>query len=227
MGRSRRTRVAVAVGVAVAAVVVAVAAFVIAQDPDGGGDAVADDSVRIVQPGAPGERARELSQGDLSGIEPPGHSTADTEFMRHMRVHHAQALEMAALVDERTDSADLPLLAERISRSQETEIDLIEQWLAERGEQVEPAEHPEHELMPGMATAEQLAELHAARGRAFDALFLDLMIAHHQGALVMVQELYAAGGGLEPAIDHFAREVEADQTIEIERMIDLRSARES
>ena len=81
--------------------------------------------------------------------------------------------------------------------------------------------------MPGMATPEQLAELDAARGPAFDALFLDLMIAHHQGALVMVEELYAAGGGSEPAVDHFAREVEADQTIEIARMTDMQSARGS
>ncbi len=60
-----------------------------------------------------------------------------------------------------------------------------------------------------------------ARGDAFDRLFLQLMIRHHQGALVMVQQLYAAGGGLEPASDRFAREVDADQTIEINRMQDF------
>ena len=225
MGRSRRTLVAVAVAVLVVAGAIAV--IVVAQDSDGSGAADDGGGVRIVQPGAPGQSGRELSQADLSSIEAPGHTAVDTEFMQHMRVHHAQALEMTALVDERTDSDDLPLLAERISLSQDAEIALIEQWLTERGEEIEPADHAEHELMPGMATPEQLAELEATRGPAFDALFLDLMIAHHQGALVMVHDLYAAGGGLEPAIDHFAREVEADQTIEIARMTDLQSARES
>ena len=79
--------------------------------------------------------------------------------------------------------------------------------------------------MPGMATLEQLAALDAARGPAFDAQFLELMIAHHQGALTMVEELYAAGGGVEPEADALAREVEADQAIEITRMTAMLAAR--
>ena len=77
--------------------------------------------------------------------------------------------------------------------------------------------------MPGMLDDTQLAALERARGDEFDRLFVDLMIRHHQGALVMVQELYATGGGLEPASDRFAREVEADQRIEITRMEQLRT----
>lgn len=195
---------------------------------EGGGDDGPDDGVRTVQPGAPGEAGRELSDEDVAGIGTPGHAAADTEFMQGMLVHHAQALEMAALVGERTDSEDLPLLAERITLSQEAEIALIEQWLTDRGEAIpEATDHARHELMPGMATAEQLAGLEAARGPTFDALFLDLMIAHHQGALTMVDDLYAAGAGMEPAVDGFAREVEADQSIEIMRMTDMQSARGS
>ena len=72
--------------------------------------------------------------------------------------------------------------------------------------------------MPGMLTAEQMGQLVAARGTQFDRLFLEFMIRHHEGALAMVQELYASGGGVEPATDRFAREVNADQTIEITRM---------
>jgi len=176
---------------------------------------------RIVQPGAPGQAGRTLSPGDVATIEPPAHNAADTLFMQQMIPHHAQALEMTALVDGRTGNTDLSLLAERIEASQLTEIDQMEAWLTERQEEV-PAGHDHHsgqpELMPGMLTDDQLAQLTAARGAEFDRLFLEFMIRHHQGALVMVQQLYAAGGGIEPASDRFAREVTADQNIEIRRM---------
>jgi uncharacterized protein (DUF305 family) len=138
--------------------------------------------------------------------------------------HHAQALEMTTMVAGRAASADLPRLAERIEVSQRDEIAQMERWLRDRGEALpEPhANHAGHDtLMPGMLNDEQLARLERASGAEFDRLFLELMIRHHRGAVTMVQELYADGGGVEPASDHFAREVEADQNIEISRMNDL------
>ena len=223
MAASRRT-----VAVIAAAVVVAflgVVAFLYGRDSN---DSEGDDAdVRVVQPGAPGESVQELSSGDLAAIEAPRHNAADTAFMQNMIIHHSQALQMTALVETHTDSDDVSLLAERIAVSQQGEIGLIEQWLADRREPVVAVDHDDHELMPGMATPAQMAELDAARGSAFDALFLELMIAHHQGALVMVEELYAVGGGLEPAADNFARDVEADQSIEIARMTDMLTARGS
>lgn len=185
-----------------------------------GGDDPA--GARVVQPGAPGQAGRTLSPGDMATIEPPTHNPADTLFMQQMIPHHAQALEMTALVDSRTRNTDLSLLAERIEASQRAEIDQMEAWLTERQEEL-PAAHDhhgghQHELMPGMLTEDQLDQLERARGAEFDRLFLKFMIRHHQGALVMVQALYATGGGLEPASDRFAREVDADQNIEIRRM---------
>lgn len=183
------------------------------------------DGARTVQPGAPGEEGRELTDEDAAAIEAPQHTAADTTFMRDMIVHHQQALEMTAFVEGRTEREDLPLLAERITVSQEAEIEQMETWLTDRDEDVpddaDTADHQAHELMPGMATTEQLDQLEAATGAAFDRLFLDLMIAHHQGALTMVDGLYAASGGLEPAADAFAREAGADQSIEILRMQEL------
>lgn len=191
---------------------------------DGGSDQPADeDQARTVQPGAPGEPSRELGE-DEADVGAPGHTGADTAFMQHMIVHHQQALTMAGLVADRSGRDDLPTMAERITESQESEIALMEQWLTDRGEDLpDPADpvHADHELMPGMATSDQLDDLEAAQGQDFDRLFLDLMLAHHQGALAMVEDLYAAGGGLEPAADHLAREIEADQSIEIGRMQDL------
>jgi len=109
-------------------------------------------------------------------------------------------------------------LAGRIDVSQRDEISLMRRWLAEHREPTTAPDHAGHENMPGMLTPDQLGRLEAARGADFDRKFLQFMIQHHEGALTMVRELYAAGGGLEPASDRFAREVNADQTIEIRRM---------
>jgi uncharacterized protein (DUF305 family) len=216
-------RVERAVAAAIVAGVLGLAA-VGCSDGDGGPNGGADEA-RTVQPGAPGEPSRELDD-DEADVEAPEHTGADTAFMQHMIVHHQQALTMAGLVADRSGRDDLPTMAERIVESQESEIALMEQWLTDRGEDLpDPAdpEHADHELMPGMATSDQLDDLEAARGGDFDRLFLDLMLAHHQGALTMVEDLYADGGGLEPAADHLARGVEADQSIEIGRMQDLQA----
>lgn len=117
------------------------------------------DGVRTVQPGAPGDPGRELTEEDVAALGSPGHTPADTGFMQDMIAHHAQALEMTALVETRTESADLPLLAERITVSQEAEIALMEYWLTDRGEEVpDTATHQAHGLMPGMATTRSVPD---------------------------------------------------------------------
>ncbi|MGH2383373.1 MAG: DUF305 domain-containing protein [Candidatus Limnocylindria bacterium] len=179
---------------------------------------------RIVQPGAPGEPSRELTEDELREIEAPPYNAADVRFMEGMIPHHAQALEMTALVPDRRRRGDLALFARRIEVSQEGEIELMQEWLAARGEDV-PAIDSDHahegELMPGMLTEQQFARLSAAAGAQFDRLFLELMTQHHKGALVMVEELRAGGGGLEPESSTFAAHVEADQGIEISRMREM------
>lgn len=185
------------------------------------GDREPEPGPHIVQPGAPGSTGRTLSAEELASITAPPHNAADVEFFERMIPHHAQALEMTALVAERTDNTDLHQLAERIEISQRDEIVQMQAWLTQRGLPV-PTPHADHSghagLMPGMLDAAQLDQLAQARGPEFDRLFLELMIFHHQGAITMAQELYARGGGLEPTSDRFAREVIADQSIEISRM---------
>jgi uncharacterized protein (DUF305 family) len=225
VSRSRRIVVVVAAAAALGAMVLAGASVGgCTSDGSSGGEAGADDEVRTVQPGAPGEAPSELSDDEAAAVGAPEHTPTDTEFVEGMIAHHQQALAMAALVSERTDRADLPVLAERITVSQESEIELLEQWLTDRGEPVPDDaahEHAQHGTLPGMATAEDLAQLGLATGASFDRRFLELMIAHHQGALTMVTGFYAAGGGLEPAVDGIARGIEADQAIEITRMQEL------
>jgi uncharacterized protein (DUF305 family) len=188
-----------------------------------GGDAAggaAGGDARIVRPGAPGEAGRVVG---VDSIGPPlRHTAADVEFMKGMIAHHLQAIEMVALVQDRASRPDLRLLGQRIAASQNDEIELMEKWLRDRGE--EPPgrhahHHGDHTRMPGMLTPEQMARLAAARGPEFDRLFLAAMIIHHEGALAMVADLFnTPGAAQEEEIFTFASHVEADQRIEIARM---------
>lgn len=153
-------------------------------------------------------------------------NVADTQFMQHMIVHHAQGLVMTELVTERTENEQLWLLAERIELSQNTEIGQMQRWLVNHGREV-PKPDPSHaqhgagahHSMPGMLTNEELAKLSQSRGSTFDRLFLELMIQHHEGALVMVGELFGSQGAAQNTeVFQIASEVDADQRAEISRM---------
>lgn len=176
----------------------------------------------IVQPGAPGESSRVITAEmavDLSRVQ---HTAADVEFMQGMIGHHAQALEMTALLSSESKSEDMRKLAHRIEVSQADEIKMMQDWLKGRGQKV-PDEHAHHAhgatLMPGMLTADEMDRLAKAKGPEFDRLFLEFMIKHHEGALVMVKELFSKpGAGQESDIFAFASDVDADQRMEIERM---------
>jgi uncharacterized protein (DUF305 family) len=161
--------------------------------------------------------------GARSSVDPSypisnGYTEADVRFMRGMIPHHAQALNMTGLVAERTTNEDIRRLAHRIEISQRDEIARMRRWLEARGELV-PGEHHRGPLMPGMLTEEEMAQLSAARGSEFDRLFLELMIHHHEGALVMVDDLFTTdGAGQEAEIFLFASHVDSDQRAEIARM---------
>jgi uncharacterized protein (DUF305 family) len=182
----------------------------------------AESSPPIIQPGAPGEASRVIAPEravDLSRVQ---FSPADVRFMQGMIGHHAQALEMTTLLQTRTASDDMRKLALRIEVSQADEIKMMKEWLQDRGQEI-PSEHAHHApgatLMPGMLTAEEMRRLAQAKGPEFDRLFLEFMIKHHQGALVMVQELFSTrGAGQESEIFAFASDVDADQRMEIDRM---------
>ncbi len=186
----------------------------------------AQSEARTVQPGAPGEAGRVLTTAEAASLSYPTHNDADIAFMQGMIHHHAQALEMAALLRDRSENEGLNLLGRRIEISQRDEIALMTRWLERRGQdaQVPGAGHDhghgldDSELMPGMLTAAEMEALAAARGSEFDKLFLEGMIRHHEGAIVMVAELFGAGGGQETEVHRFASDVDADQDMEILRM---------
>lgn len=160
----------------------------------------------------------------------PGYTVADVRFMQDMIGHHAQALEMAAMAPTHGASDHVLRLVEKIDISQRDEIAMMKAWLTDRGQAV-PDEHAMHTMpgmpgmsMPGMLTPEQMAQLDAARGVAFERLFLTFMIQHHEGALVMVDELFASpGAGQDSDIFRFATDVAADQLDEIDQMYNVLS----
>ena len=202
-----------------------------AEDVEAAEDA---DGPVIVQPGAPGEPSRVLDPDEVPEVAAQEHTDADVAFMQGMIPHHVQALRMTRLVPDRSARDDIPLFSERMDISQEGEIELMRTWLEARDEEV-PALTADHdhgdgdpmggmndgELMPGMLTEEELLELEAADGAEFDRMFVEAMIRHHQGAIAMVDQLFADGGGSETEIFEFANHVQSDQRIEISRMEDM------
>jgi len=147
-----------------------------------------------------------------------------------MIAHHAQALAMTAMISSRTTRRELQLLGERITVSQRDEIALMQHWLERHNVKVPGAmDDTQHAgmtigdtLMPGMLTPDEMATLAAAKGAAFDTLFLRGMIHHHRGALTMVARLFASrGAAQDPEVFRFASDVDADQRAEIARMEQL------
>lgn len=178
----------------------------------------------VVQPGAPGQPTRTLPSSTRPKLPP--YSAADVKFMQGMIMHHAQAVEMTALIESHTENKDLRSLGARINKSQADEIKFMERWLTTRGQPVSPAmpemhgTHTGHEmLMPGMLTAKQMDELKKANAEEFDKLFLRGMIQHHDGALVMVKDLFdTAGAGQDAELFNFASDVDSGQRAEIRVM---------
>jgi uncharacterized protein (DUF305 family) len=175
----------------------------------------------IVQPGAPGQPSTTIDAARAVDLSRVRFTSADVEFMQGMISHHAQAIEMTELLATRTGRPEMRKLAQRIDISQADEIRMMQEWLMVRG-QIAPEQHAHHReamVMPGMLTPEQMTRLAAATGPEFDRLFLEGMIAHHQGALSMIEALMKQpGAAQESEIFGFVSDVESDQSAEIERM---------
>jgi uncharacterized protein (DUF305 family) len=184
----------------------------------------------VVQPGAPGQPTRTLPPSTRATLPP--RSPKDVEFMQGMIMHHGQAVEMTALIESHTANKALRLLGARISKSQSDEIKFMKRWLEARGEPFAPPMQgmpsmnmpgmnmPSHQmLMPGMLTPRQMDALRKAKGAEFDHLFLTGMIQHHNGALIMVKDLFeTAGAGQDAELFNFATDVDSGQRAEIRIM---------
>ena len=149
-------------------------------------------------------------------------NAADVAFAQGMIPHHQQAIEMAALAADRAESAEVKKLAEGIEAAQGPEIDQLTGWLESWGKKV-PSSSMDHGSMgggmSGMMDSEDMAMLEESSGAAFDMMFVEMMIQHHEGAIEMARVEQARGKN--PAAVALAKKVEADQEAEISRMKDL------
>ncbi|MBK3534018.1 DUF305 domain-containing protein [Streptomyces rubiginosohelvolus] len=187
-----------------------------ADSGDGTSGKAKDAGPGVVAPGRPGEPARTLSAEEAR--EETGQDTANSADFRYAQMmieHHAQALVMTELAPERASRSTVKRLAERIAAGQKPEIGAMEGWLKRNGGD-KRKQHHDHSGMPGMATEAQLKELRGAEGKAFDKLFLELMITHHQGAITMATEALTEGNDI--FVEEMASDVVAQQTVEIDRM---------
>lgn len=185
----------------------------------------------IVQPGPPGAPSKVLPPSTRATL--PARSQADVDFMQGMIMHHAQAVEMTALISSHTKNKDLAALGARISTSQTDEINFMKRWLAARGESIPrpmpdmpgmnmsgmTMSHDAMPAMPGMLTPRQMEALKHAKDAEFDRLFLRGMIQHHNGALTMVKDLFdTAGAGQDAELFDFATDADNSQRAEIRIM---------
>lgn len=201
-------------------------------------DAATSPTARLIQGAAPGEDNEVLTE--MPDIATPEVTEADAEFVQMMLSHHAQALEMTALVPGRTSREDIPLFAERIELSQADEIDQMVRWLkthdlavpegfdgadSQGGHGAGHDDHGQtsldghdHHDMPGLLSPHQMEQLAAVEGAEFDRLFLEFMHFHHDGALTMVQDLWDQEGGQEPELALLVNHIDSDQRIEMDRI---------
>jgi len=158
----------------------------------------------------------------LSG-GPPGEGSAEVGFARDMVVHHAQAVEMAEIIRDRTENDNIRLLASDIALTQQGQIGIMQGWLGVWGlptTGTKPAMvwmgHPTDGLMPGMATPDEIGRLSQLPPDRADELFLSLMIAHHAAAIPMAQAILKRTD--QPEVRQLAQAIQQSQRVEIENM---------
>jgi uncharacterized protein (DUF305 family) len=205
-------------GAAAAAVLALAVAALAGRDPAPEPAGAAGSPVPVVVPGRPGETAAVVPSDQLQAPDGSQYNASDVWFVRMMIPHHAQALEMAALAPQRAGSPQVRAFAERVSTAQGPEIAVLRAWLDARDlPETDPA-HP-HDQMPGMQPPEAIEALAAATGDAFDALFVELMSDHHQGAVDMATGVL--GTGADERILELAGNIAVEQSVEIDRMREL------
>lgn len=156
-------------------------------------------------------------QADASAV----FNDADVMFARMMYPHHAQAVEMATMVQGRTDNLDVVALASAIQAAQQPEMDRMTAWLNEWGQPAPSSDMGEmsgmnHSSDMGTMTQQDMDALNAATGAEFDRQWLTMMIAHHEGAIDMANTEIADGSN--PDAQEMARTIVATQQQEIDTM---------
>ncbi|MFE0268716.1 DUF305 domain-containing protein [Nocardiopsis alba] len=202
------------------------------------------ESANVIAPGAPGESSSPATADQIAALaEEQGHNEADVTYLVMMIEHHSQALEMTDLVEERYERDGIERIADRIAAAQGPEITAMESWLEENvfgparenpahqnfcGLEGDGSHHsgdddiPEcdlevdHDEMQGMVSDEDMERLADAEGDDFDHLFVELMTAHHEGAVSMAVDVLSEGK--DQTVMRMANDLIAEQNTEIARM---------
>ena len=161
---------------------------------------------------------------------PPADDSAEAGFARDMAVHHAQAVQMAEIIQRRTESDEIRLLATDIALTQQGQIGQMQGWLAawrlpQTGDEAPMTwmGHPTDGLMPGMATGEEISALETLPPDEADEQFLRLLIPHHEAAIPMAEAVLAETD--RPEVEQLASAIAASQRSEILVMEDLLRSR--
>lgn len=173
--------------------------------------------------------------GTTSSASDAAFNGTDVKFATDMIAHHRQAIDMAQLAATRAGSQQVKDLAAKIKAAQDPEITTMSGWLRRWGQPVPSPmssmpgmDHDmpgmDHDMpgmdhgsgMPGMMTDQEMAQLAAASGAAFDRLFLQLMIKHHQGAIEMATTVQRQGQNTE--VKRLASKIATDQAGEVTQM---------
>lgn len=145
------------------------------------------------------------------------HNAADVAFAQQMIPHHEQAIQMADMIAGRTQNAQLTALANQIKQAQGPEIQQLQQMLQSWGAPTAAPDNGGHgSHMDGMMTPEQMQQLQGAAGTAFDKMWLEMMIEHHEGAIEMAQTELAQG--VNPEAKQLAQAIITAQQQEIATM---------
>ena len=159
-----------------------------------------------------------LDTPTTAGGESASFNDADVEFLQQMIPHHEQATEMAELVSDRTDRAELVDFADKIVSDQTTEMEEMRALLSAAGAEETVGGHGEMGGMSGQMDESEMADLEGLKGDEFDLAFLDMMTRHHQGAVEMAET--AAAEGENPEVTQLAANIIKAQRAEIEQMAD-------
>jgi uncharacterized protein (DUF305 family) len=171
--------------------------------------------VPVIVPGRPGESASVVPSDKLPAPDGSLYNQADATFIRMMIPHHRQALEMAALAPDRAKHPQIRAVASRITAAQKSEVEFFRSWLRQRGLSEDEAGH-NHAGMKGMQPPEAMRALAGLSGDAFDKTFVDMMVAHHEGAIAMATDVL--GAGLDERVEDLATGLAAEQSAEIGRL---------
>ena len=140
------------------------------------------------------------------------YSSDDIAFAEMMIPHHEQAIEMSEIAFLNTTNPDVLQLAQEIKVTQSPEIDLMMSWTG-----VKASTHAGH-MMDGMLSQNELSDLREAKDKAFDRLFLEGMIKHHEGAIEMAQDVAASKN---KDVANLSAAIISAQELEISKMKEL------